>query len=144
MQLVALNSTPRDAQTSKTDQLLQAFLAGAQEAGATCELIYLRNFKIMPCLGCFGCWLKTPGHRVQSDDMTDKLFSKFVQADIVVLASPLYYFSMNACLKSFCGPHLAHVRTPVYRYGRADRPPPAFRPDAQNCYPERLRFPGPG
>jgi multimeric flavodoxin WrbA len=101
MQLVAFNSTPRDAQTSKTDLLLKAFLAGAQEAGADCELFYLRNYKIMACQGCFGCWTKTPGRCGQSDDMTNLLFPKFIQADIAVLASPLYYFSMNACLKAF-------------------------------------------
>ena len=101
MRLVAFNSSPRDAQASKTDRLLQAFLVGAQEAGADCEIIYLRNYRILSCLGCFGCWLKSPGRCVQADDMTNELFAKFVQADIAVLASPLYYFSMNACLKAF-------------------------------------------
>lgn len=101
MQLVAFNSTPRDAQTSKTDQILKAFLAGAQEAGAEWELIYLRNYNIMACQGCFGCWTKTPGRCGQADDMTNILFPKFIQADIAILASPLYYFSMNACLKAF-------------------------------------------
>jgi hypothetical protein len=112
MQLVAFNSSPRDAQTSKTDQVLQAFLAGARAAGADCELIYLRKFKIMSCLGCFACWLNTLGRCVQPDNMTKELFDKFIQADIVVLASPLYYYTMNACLKSF-----------------VDRTLPAFEPE---------------
>jgi hypothetical protein len=45
--------------------------------------------------------MKTPGRCVQADDMTNELFPKFIDADIAVLASPLYYFNMNACLKSF-------------------------------------------
>lgn len=101
MRLVAFNSSPRAPQLSKTDQLLKAFLAGAQEAGAACELIYLRKYRIMSCLGCFGCWVKTPGRCVQPDDMTKELFDTFVRADVAVLASPLYYYSMNACLKAF-------------------------------------------
>jgi len=101
MLILALNSSPRDHATSKTELVLQKFLEGAQRAGATAETLYLRNYKINHCLGCYDCWLKTPGRCVQKDDMTEVLFDRYLQADLVVLASPIYHATMNARMKLF-------------------------------------------
>jgi multimeric flavodoxin WrbA len=101
MNILALNSSPRDNDTSKTELVLQSFLEGARRAGAATETLYLRNYKINHCLGCFQCWLKTPGRCVQKDDMSEVLFDRYLQADLVVLASPLYHATMNARMKLF-------------------------------------------
>lgn len=101
MHIVAFNSSPRDSRSSKTQRLLTHFIQGAGRAGATTEIVHLRRYRIEPCLGCFSCWKNTPGVCLQPDDMTKHLFSKFVEADIAILATPLYYFTMNACMKSF-------------------------------------------
>jgi hypothetical protein len=101
MQILALNSSPRDNDTSKTELVLQKFLEGARRAGATTETLYLRNYKIKHCLGCFSCWTQTPGRCVQKDDMTEILFDRYLQADLAVLASPLYHGTMNARMKLF-------------------------------------------
>ncbi|MDP3181441.1 MAG: flavodoxin family protein [Desulfobaccales bacterium] len=101
MRVVAFNSSPRDQQTSKTELVLQKFLDGAARAGAVAETIYLRNYRVRNCLGCFACWLKTPGRCIQQDDMTGELFDRLLEADLVVLATPLYYYNMNARLKTF-------------------------------------------
>jgi len=101
MNILALNSSPRDNETSKTELVLQKFLEGARRAGAATETLYLRNYKINHCLGCFNCWLQSPGQCVQKDDMTDLLFDRYLQADLVVLASPIYHATMNARLKLF-------------------------------------------
>ena len=101
MQIVAFNSSPRDQGTSKTELVLQKFLEGARRAGASTETIYLRHYKIKDCLGCFSCWLKTPGRCVQQDDMTEHLFERYLKADIAVLATPIYYMNMNALMKAF-------------------------------------------
>lgn len=101
MRILALNSSPRDNETSKTELVLQKFLEGARRAGAVAETLYLRNYKINHCLGCYGCWLQTPGKCVQQDDMTEKLFDRYLQADLVVLASPIYHATMNARMKIF-------------------------------------------
>lgn len=101
MQIVALNSSPRDNQTSKTELLLQKFLEGARQAGASTETLYLRNYRIKHCLGCFSCWLKTPGRCVQADDMSEVLLDQYLVADLVVLATPIYFGNMNARLKAF-------------------------------------------
>jgi len=101
MHILALNSSPRDHETSKTELVLQKFLEGAKRAGASAETLYLRNYRINHCLGCLDCWLKTPGRCVQKDDMTEVLFDKYLQADLVVLASPIYCATMNARMKLF-------------------------------------------
>ncbi|MDD5642576.1 MAG: flavodoxin family protein [Syntrophales bacterium] len=101
MRILALNSSPRDNETSKTELVLQTFLTGARRAGAVAETLYLRNYKIKHCLGCYGCWLQTPGKCVQQDDMTDVLFNRYLEADLVVLASPIYHATMNARMKLF-------------------------------------------
>ena len=101
MNIVAFNSSPRDNQTSKTELILQKFLEGARQAGAATETLYLRQYRIKYCLGCFGCWLHHQGQCVQQDDITGELFGRFREADLAVLATPLYHFNMNARLKSF-------------------------------------------
>lgn len=99
MKILALNGSPRK-KTSNTDRLLNPFLEGAEEKGATIDKIYLQGKKIAPCIGCFNCWLKTPGECVQNDDMAD-LLKLVVDADIMVCATPLYVCGMSAQLKAF-------------------------------------------
>ncbi len=101
MRIIAFNSSPRDNQTSKTEIVLQKFLEGARRAGAETETLYLRNYKIKHCLGCFSCWTKTPGRCIQKDDMAEELFARYLAADLAVLATPLYHYNMNARMKMF-------------------------------------------
>ncbi len=101
MHIVAFNSSPRDNETSKTELVLQKFLEGARRAGASTETIYLRQYKIKDCLGCFSCWLKDLGRCVQKDDMAEELFARYLKADIAVLATPVYHMNMNARMKRF-------------------------------------------
>ncbi len=101
MKILAFNSSPRDNETSKTELVLQKFLEGARRAGASAETLYLKNYKIKHCLGCYACWIKTPGRCVQQDDMSEMLFDRYLQSDLVVLASPIYHATMNARMKLF-------------------------------------------
>ncbi|KYH30959.1 NAD(P)H-dependent oxidoreductase [Neomoorella mulderi] len=95
--ILAINGSPRGRE-SNSDRLLQPFLAGAREAGATTETIYVTDLKINDCRGCFTCWTSTPGRCVFRDDMPAVL-EKIKTADILVLATPLYHFGMTARLK---------------------------------------------
>lgn len=99
MRILALNSSPRK-QKSNTDRILQPFLQGAREAGAETEVVYLYDKKILPCLGCFHCWLRTPGTCCQKDDMGG-LLETLTLADVAVYATPLYVFGMTAQMKLF-------------------------------------------
>ena len=73
-----------------THKMLTAFLEGMEEAGATVETIFAKRFKIRPCLGDFHCWYEKVGKCIQKDDM-EKLYPKFRDADILVLAIPIYF-----------------------------------------------------
>jgi len=102
MNIIAFNSSPRGKETSKTELVLQKFLGGARRAGAATKTVYLRDYKILDCLGCFSCWGKDLGRCVQKDDMADQLLKQwYLQADIAVLATPVYHMTMNALMKRF-------------------------------------------
>jgi putative sterol carrier protein len=70
-------------------------------AGAEVEVISLRQKRINQCSGCFTCWTKTPGVCIQKDEMALELFPKWLNSDMVVYASPLYHFLVNARMKTF-------------------------------------------
>lgn len=99
MKILALNSSPRK-KNSNTDRLLNPFLEGVQEQGGTYEKVYLQGKDIKPCLGCFNCWLKTPGKCIQKDDMSN-MINLLVETDVLVCATPLYVCGMSAQLKTF-------------------------------------------
>jgi len=101
MKVLALNSSPRTGGQSKAEIMLNALVAGMHEAGADVEVVDLRNKKIKYCAGCFSCWTKTPGTCIHKDDMTQELFPKWLESDLVVYASPLYHFTVNAAMKAF-------------------------------------------
>jgi putative sterol carrier protein/putative NADPH-quinone reductase len=101
MKVLALNSSPRGGGQSKTEWMLDHLVSGMQSAGATVEKIDLRKKKINFCIGCFTCWSKTPGKCVHKDDMSAELFPKFIEAALVVYATPLYHFTINAQMKAF-------------------------------------------
>jgi len=101
MKILALNSSPRGDGQSKTELMLNALVAGMREAGAEVTVVSLGEKKVNNCAGCFSCWTKTPGTCIHKDDMTQELFPKWLESDLVVLASPLYHFTVNAEMKTF-------------------------------------------
>ena len=101
MKVLALNSSPRANGESKTEIMLNSLVTGMQAAGADVEVVNLRKKKINNCAGCFTCWTKTPGVCIHKDDMSRELFAKWLQSDMVIYASPLYHFTVNAEMKAF-------------------------------------------
>jgi multimeric flavodoxin WrbA len=101
MKVLALNSSPRKEGQSKTEMMLTHLVNGMQEAGAEVETVHLREKTIRNCAGCFTCWTKTPGICIHKDDMTKELFPEWLEADLVVYASPLYHYHLNAAMKTF-------------------------------------------
>lgn len=99
MKIVAFNSSPR-GERGNTHIMVEAFLAGAKEAGADVENILLAHKKIEHCRGCFACWTDTPGVCVIRDDMAD-LIPRLFKADIAVFATPLYVDNVSGIMKAF-------------------------------------------
>lgn len=95
-QIVILNGSPRI--NGNTAALIKSFTKGAQEAGNTVECFNLQQMNIKPCLGCCCGGKDFESPCVQKDDM-DKIYPSYRNADIVVLASPLYYWTISGQLK---------------------------------------------
>lgn len=95
--IVILNGSPR--KNGNTSELIKSFAKGAQESGNTVTEFFLNEMKIHGCFGCF-CGGKNPDSPcVQKDDMTN-IYPDYKAADIVVLASPLYYWTISGQLKT--------------------------------------------
>ena len=88
MKILAFNASPRKNR-GNTDLILDHFLDAAKEAGAETEKHYVYDLNVNSCVGCFTCWTKTPGKCVHNDDM-DWLIPQYIDADIVVHATPIY------------------------------------------------------
>lgn len=98
MKVLAINCSPR-MDKGNTTLIMNPFLEGMREVGAEVELLYVRKLKIKPCQGCFDCWLKTPGVCCQKDDM-QMVNAKLGEADVWVLATPLYVDGMVGTMKN--------------------------------------------
>ncbi len=95
--ILLLNGSPRSK--GNTAMLCDAFTAGAQSAGHTVTRFDLQKMEIHGCLGCMKGGKDKASPCVQKDDMS-KIYPAYVQADIVVLASPMYYWSVSGQLKT--------------------------------------------
>jgi multimeric flavodoxin WrbA len=131
MKVLALNSSPRGGGQSKTELMMNALVEGMRSAGAEVEIVPLRKRDIKNCVGCFKCWSdETPGVCAQKDDMTNDLYPKFIDSDLVVLSTPLYHFTVNATMKTFIERTLPIAKRDIKQYeGKSYHPlrvdPPA-------------------
>ncbi len=80
-----------------SDTLCDQFRKGAEEAGNRVDTVRLAELKIDYCSACYAC--KTIGHCVKRDDM-ERLLAKMRSADVIVLATPVYFYTMCAQLKT--------------------------------------------
>ncbi len=92
MKITVLNGSPRKENTSA---MVEAFAQGAREAGHEVEILHVGKMKIAGCQACEYCHGKGAGKCIQRDDM-DKVIPAYQDCDMVVFASPIYYFDMTA------------------------------------------------
>ncbi|MDR0325456.1 MAG: flavodoxin family protein [Oscillospiraceae bacterium] len=85
---------------SNSALLAKALCDGAQSNDNFVETIYLSRKNIKPCIGCNYCRKKSKGKCFQSDDMQG-LYALVEKSDIIVLASPLYFLTVSAQIKTF-------------------------------------------
>ena len=95
--IIVLNGSPR--KNGNTSAITAEFVKGAMEAGNEVEEYMLSFMKIN---GCIGCWRggKNLDHPCTQRDDMELIYSKYREADIVVLASPLYYWHISGFLKN--------------------------------------------
>ena len=94
--VLILSGSPRKGGNS--DMLCDEFMRGAKEAGHDVEKIRVSEKKIGYCTGCYYCQ-KSGGVCAIKDDMAEVL-QKMINADVIVLASPVYFYSIDAQLKA--------------------------------------------
>jgi len=99
MKVIAFNASPK-MDRSTTSLILDPFLEGLREAGATAELFYTRKLNVKPCLGDRSCSTKTPGQCIQQDDDMHTLYPKLTGADLWVFATPVYWGGMTGPMKN--------------------------------------------
>ncbi len=81
-----------------SDTLCDQFMKGAIESGNQVMKINVTDKNVAPCTGCYYCE-KSKGKCVFNDDMAD-ILQAIIDADVLVLASPVYFYSINAQLKA--------------------------------------------
>ena len=98
--IIAINGSPR--RNWNTAQLLQHAMQGAQEAGASAELVNLYALNFKGCTSCFACKLKSRPHG--SCAMRDELspvLEAVTSADAVIFGSPIYFMNLSSGMIAF-------------------------------------------
>ena len=96
MNIVVLSGSPRKG--GNTDMLVDAFVKGARENNDV-TVVNVRDYKVNACVGCNSCFTRQDGDCFQADDMS-KIYSILSNADMLVVASPVYFYGLSAQLKA--------------------------------------------
>ena len=96
MKIVVVTGSPHKEGTSAL--LADRFIEGAQSVGHTVYRFNAAFEDIHPCLGCDRCGMD--GDCIQNDAIQQKLMPQLLQADLIVLATPLYYYGMSTQIKT--------------------------------------------
>ena len=112
--VLIVSSSPR--KHGNSDLLCDEFARGAKDAGNEVEKVFLADKSINYCRGCGIC---NSTHKcVQKDDMAE-LNDKMVKADVIALASPVYFYTVDAQLKTFidrCVPRYTEMSDKDFYY----------------------------
>lgn len=93
--VLILSGSPRKGGNS--DILCDQFMQGGKDGGNEVEKIFLRDKKINYCVACYAC--RGTGKCAYKDDMAE-ILEKMIAADVIVLSSPVYFYSLDAQMKT--------------------------------------------
>jgi len=96
LKVLGIFGSPRKG--GNTDILLEETLRGSEREGAQVERLHLTDFTITPCKECHGC--DRTGECVILDDM-QRIYPKLLDADVIILASPIFFYGVSAWAKAF-------------------------------------------
>lgn len=97
MKVAIFNGNP-DASDKAFEGYLSELGRELKKAGHSVETVNLRDLNIKPCLGCFGCWLKTPG-RCAAEDDSPQVRRAYIGAGLALFASPVRMGFTSALMK---------------------------------------------
>ena len=95
--IIVLNGAAR--KNGNTAKLVNAFTEGAKSAGNQVKIFYLDGMKIHSCKGCLHAGRDSKSPCSQKDDM-EQIYAEFEDADVVVFASSLYFWTITGTLKT--------------------------------------------
>lgn len=95
--IVILNGSPR--KNGNTSALVKSFTEGAESVGNEVTEFFLDDMNIHGCKGCFGGHSSRECPCVQKDDM-NQIYPAVKACDVVVLATPLYYWTMSGQIRT--------------------------------------------
>ncbi len=93
--VILVGSMRKDGNTAL---LSQSFAKGASKNNLV-EIVSVSDYRVNPCIGCNSCFRRENGMCFQNDDMT-KIYDKLKDTDILVIASPVYFYGISAQLKA--------------------------------------------
>ena len=96
MNILIISGSPRKG--GNTELLAEAFAKGAAEHHHV-EIVSVRDYKVNPCMGCNACFKNNSNTCAQRDDMA-MIYEKMNKADMLVIASPVYFYGISAQLKA--------------------------------------------
>lgn len=94
--IVVLVGSPR--KNGNTSMLVDSFVQGARQYHEV-EIISVSDVKVNPCLGCNACFVGEKHSCVQQDDM-EKIYDTLKNVDVLVIASPVYFYGISSQLKA--------------------------------------------
>ena len=96
MNILILSGSPRKG--GNTELLVEAFVKGASQKHHV-EVVSVHDYKVNPCMGCNACFKNEAHACAQKDDMTI-IYEKMANVDMLVIASPVYFYGLSAQLKA--------------------------------------------
>lgn len=96
MNILIITGSPRKG--GNTDLLAEAFAKGTSQNHSV-EVVSVRDIQVNPCVGCNACFNSGNHICVQKDNMHE-IYKKMASADILVIASPVYFYGLSAQLKA--------------------------------------------
>ncbi len=95
--VIVVSTTPR--KNGNSEILAAEFMRGAKDAGNDVEMIKVREMDLKFCRGCFAC--QKTKKCVIKDDFNAKMLKSICDADVIVFATPVYYYASSGQLKTF-------------------------------------------
>ena len=111
--VVVISSSPRKGQNS--DTMCDEFVRGALDGGNEVVKYFLEDIEFSSCKACYHC--KKPEMKCIQDDGIAPILEDMMDSDIIVYATPVYYYEMCGTLKMFfdrCYPIFRHLKDKEY------------------------------
>ena len=94
--ILGIMGSPR--MNGNTHILVNKILKGAEDNGASTEIIFLKDMDIKECDGCHTCW---KGKDCSKKDDMNNIYPKIIDSDVIVFGTPVYWYGPTALMKAF-------------------------------------------